>query len=135
MPKTAALLEKICPDAVDLALRGGGEIIFSRLAPKTRISPHCATTNFRLTAHLGISIPSECLSPSNVCSIRVGTQWETWEEGRVLVFDDSFEHEVINDTDHTRIILLLRFWHPDISIHSTITKTNRYKEYQVKKNK
>ena len=28
------------------------------------------------------------------------------------MFDDSFEHEVRNDTDHPRVVLLARFWHP-----------------------
>ena len=29
-----------------------------------------------------------------------------------MTFDDSFEHEVVNDTDSIRAVLLLRFWHP-----------------------
>ena len=33
----------------------------------------------------------------------------------MLVFDDSFEHEVVNDTDEVRVVLLLRFWHPALS--------------------
>ncbi len=39
----------------------------------------------------------------------------TWEEGKVIVFDDSFEHEVWNDSKQERIVLLLNFWHPDLS--------------------
>jgi hypothetical protein len=30
----------------------------------------------------------------------------------VLVFDDSFEHEVWNHGDSVRIVLFMNFWHP-----------------------
>lgn len=37
------------------------------------------------------------------------------EEGRCLVFDDSFEHEAWNDDPSaTRIVLILDVWHPDL---------------------
>ena len=32
----------------------------------------------------------------------------------MLVFDDSYEHEVFNKTDEERVVLLIRFWHPEI---------------------
>ena len=41
----------------------------------------------------------------------------TAQEGRCICFDDSFEHEVWHDgpaEGGPRIVLLLRFWHPDI---------------------
>ncbi len=38
---------------------------------------------------------------------------EGLERGRgAIVFDGPFDHEVWNDADSTRIVLLLRFWHP-----------------------
>ena len=112
VPRTCALLEELVPDAVHLAREGGGEIIYSALAPYTRIAPHCAPTNLRWTAHLGLRIPLS--SNERQCRIRVDNRWFHWEEGKVLVFDDSFEHEVVNDTDEMRVVLLLRFWHPSI---------------------
>ena len=33
----------------------------------------------------------------------------------MIVFDDSYEHEVFNKTDEERVVLLIRFWHPEIS--------------------
>eukprot|EP00586_Coscinodiscus_wailesii_P023898 CAMPEP_0172504878 /NCGR_PEP_ID=MMETSP1066-20121228/181967_1 /TAXON_ID=671091 /ORGANISM="Coscinodiscus wailesii, Strain CCMP2513" /LENGTH=63 /DNA_ID=CAMNT_0013281255 /DNA_START=1 /DNA_END=188 /DNA_ORIENTATION=+ len=48
-PRTCGLLRRYCRDAVELAQEGGGEVIFSVLAPKTRIKAHCATANIRLT--------------------------------------------------------------------------------------
>jgi Aspartyl/Asparaginyl beta-hydroxylase len=109
-PHTRQWVRSHLPEAVELASAGGGEVIFSVLQPRTTLLPHCATTNLRLTAHLGLVIPSDA---SN-CRIRVGSRWETWQEGKVLVFDDSFEHEVVNNTDHMRAVLLIRFWHPQL---------------------
>jgi len=34
--------------------------------------------------------------------------------GKVLLFDDSFEHEVRNDTNEDRVVLLIRVWHPEL---------------------
>ena len=38
----------------------------------------------------------------------------SWEAGKILLFDDSFEHEVRNDTDEERVVLLIRLWHPEL---------------------
>ena len=54
------------------------------------------------------------------CCIRVADQWLTWKEGEVLIFDDSYEHEVINMTDSIRVVLLFRFWHPDLVQQPTL---------------
>ncbi|CAK9084874.1 Aspartate beta-hydroxylase domain-containing protein 2 [Durusdinium trenchii] len=81
--------------------------LFSRLTPGMHLKPHCGPTNLHLTCHLGLQVPPGC-------SIRVGKEWRTWHEGQCLVFDDSYEHEVRHDGDSTRIVLLVRFWHPDV---------------------
>ena len=56
-PRTRSLVRRYCPDAVSLAEAGGGEVIFSVLAPRTRVKPHSASTDIRLTAHLGLDVP------------------------------------------------------------------------------
>uniref|UniRef100_A0A7S3VGB8 Aspartyl/asparaginy/proline hydroxylase domain-containing protein n=1 Tax=Chaetoceros debilis TaxID=122233 RepID=A0A7S3VGB8_9STRA len=110
---TCQLIKQHIPDAVDLAEAGGGEIIFSKLSPKTRITPHCGTTNLRLTAHLGLIVPEK--AGEGRCEIRIGSdQWISWREGKVIIFDDSYEHEVVNETSSPRCVLLLRFWHPNL---------------------
>ena len=111
-PYTKHLLRTLVPDAVSLAEQGGGEVIFSRLAPRTFIKAHCGPTNIRLTAHLGLVIPDS----ASDCQIRVKDKWYSWSAGRILLFDDSFEHEVKNDTDETRVVLLIRFWRPQVSL-------------------
>ena len=35
-----------------------------------------------------------------------------WAEGETLVFDDTYQHEVWNDTDGTRVVLLIQFERP-----------------------
>jgi beta-hydroxylase len=35
-----------------------------------------------------------------------------WREGEIFVFDDTFEHEVWNDTDEERVVLLFDFDRP-----------------------
>jgi Aspartyl/Asparaginyl beta-hydroxylase len=109
-PATARLIREYCADAVSLADAGAGEVIFSVLAAGTHVEPHTASHNLRLTAHLGLRIPQS----GKPCYLRVADQECHWEAGKMLVFDDSFEHEVVNGTDEIRGILLLRFWHPSI---------------------
>ncbi|KAJ6664046.1 hypothetical protein lerEdw1_009000 [Lerista edwardsae] len=38
-----------------------------------------------------------------------------WEEGKVLIFDDSFEHEVWQDANHYRLIFIVDVWHPELT--------------------
>ena len=35
-----------------------------------------------------------------------------WEEGRALIFDDTFEHEARNESGHTRVVLFIDFERP-----------------------
>lgn len=109
-PITKQLIREHVPDAVSLAEMGGGEVIFSRLEGGTQINAHCGTTNIRWTAHLALVVPM----PKSGCRIRVADEWHTWEVGKLLLFDDSFEHEVANDTCGERVVLLIRLWHPDL---------------------
>uniref|UniRef100_A0A7S4BQD6 Aspartyl/asparaginy/proline hydroxylase domain-containing protein n=1 Tax=Chrysotila carterae TaxID=13221 RepID=A0A7S4BQD6_CHRCT len=106
-PKTSSFLNNL-EAAADLARRGIGECTFSSLAPGTHLQPHCGGSNVRITCHLPLIVPEGC-------SIRVGDEVRTYREGELLVFDDSFEHEVWNKhpTKH-RVVLLIRLWHPDI---------------------
>lgn len=38
-----------------------------------------------------------------------------WREGKVMVFDDSFEHEVWHNGTALRLVLIVDVWHPDLS--------------------
>jgi len=111
-PVTAGIVQRLLPEAVSMAEAGAGEVVLSLLAPGTRVAPHCARTNHRLTCHLGLRVPAVQVA---ACGLRVGAESRTWSEGRALVFDDSFEHEVWNEASEARVVLLIRFWHPGLA--------------------
>lgn len=90
-----------------------GYSFFSTLHPRSRINAHCAPMNFRLRLHLPLIVPSN--AESDKVGIRVGSATRKWVPGQALVFDDAFEHEVWNETDHARVLLLVDLWHPDVT--------------------
>ena len=47
--------------------------------------------------------------------LRVADSHIELQEGKVIVFDDSFEHEACNESDNSRIVLVIDLWHPDLS--------------------
>lgn len=101
-PRTAELLDSLpIPHTA-------GNTYFSALGPMTHVDTHCGPTNTRLRCHLGILIPDGC-------GIRVGSVSRSWEEGRCIIFDDSFEHEAWNEGDRHRYVLLVDFWHPELT--------------------
>jgi Aspartyl/Asparaginyl beta-hydroxylase len=90
-------------------MRGlGGLCYFSCLGPTTTVAPHRGATNMRLRCHLGIEVPADC-------GIKVGGVQRTWAAARSIVFDDSFEHEAWNSSSRRRVVLIIDFWHPDLS--------------------
>lgn len=101
-PATADALAEV--PGVDSA----GMCYFSVMGAKTKVKPHCGFLNTRIRCHLGLVVPPDC-------RMRVGTETRSWAEGTCLVFDDSFEHEVSNMSNHGRTVLLLDTWHPDLS--------------------
>jgi hypothetical protein len=102
-PLTASVIDAI-PEA---AAAGVGVVTLSWLYPGSRIVPHCGGTNARLRVHLGLRVPPGA-------HLRVGDQVLNWQEGRCLVFDDSFEHEVWHDGDQPRVVLLMDISHPGL---------------------
>ena len=38
----------------------------------------------------------------------------TWQNGKAIVIDDSFDHEVWHNGTKQRLILIVDFWHPDV---------------------
>jgi aspartyl/asparaginyl beta-hydroxylase (cupin superfamily) len=91
-PETAGLLDRVP------RLRNAW---FSILAPRYRIPPHKGPTNGIIRIHLGLIVPRDRAH----CQIRVDQEVFGWEEGKCVVFDDYFEHEVWNDTDEERVVL------------------------------
>uniref|UniRef100_A0A8D3AIA7 Un-named hu7910 n=1 Tax=Scophthalmus maximus TaxID=52904 RepID=A0A8D3AIA7_SCOMX len=105
VPKTCSLLERY-PEATGCKR---GQIKFSVMQPGTHVWPHTGPTNCRLRMHLGLVVPP------HGCRIRCTNQTREWEEGKVLIFDDSFEHEVWQDADSYRLIFIVDVWHPELT--------------------
>ncbi|XP_034003572.1 aspartyl/asparaginyl beta-hydroxylase isoform X6 [Trematomus bernacchii] len=111
VPKTCALLERYS-EATGCKR---GQIKFSVMQPGTHVWPHTGPTNCRLRMHLGLVIPKQG------CRIRCTDITREWEEGKVLIFDDSFEHEVWQDADSYRLIFIVDVWHPELTAHQRQT--------------
>lgn len=105
VPKTCTLLEKFS----ETTGCRRGQIKYSIMHPGTHVWPHTGPTNCRLRMHLGLVIPKEG------CKIRCANETRSWEEGKVLIFDDSFEHEVWQDASSFRLIFIVDVWHPELT--------------------
>lgn len=101
-PQTAEALSKV-PGSAEC-----GMAYFSLMDPHTHVMAHSGFTNTHLRCHLGLVVPKGC-------RIRVGPEVRDWAPGRVNVFDDSFNHEVWNESDESRAVLLFDTWHPDLT--------------------
>jgi len=106
-PKTCQLVSKMTRAAGCKR----GQIKYSIMQPGTHVWPHTGPTNCRLRMHLGLVIPTT----GNGTRLRCADETRTWHEGKVMIFDDSFEHEVWQDADSYRIIFIVDIWHPDLT--------------------
>jgi beta-hydroxylase len=119
-PRTAALMREI---------PGMKTAMFSILSPRKHILDHRGPYKGVLRYHLGLIVPRN----AEACRIRVGEDIRHWDEGKSMIFDDTFNHEVWNDTDETRVVLFvdvlrpLRF--PESAINWLIVKAIGYSPF------
>src|SRR3546814_10513545 len=73
-----------------------------------RSPAHRGITKGLVRGHLGLKVPGDRAN----CTIRVGETSNMWAEGELLVFDDTYDHEVWNDTDEERVVLLFDIVRP-----------------------
>jgi len=81
---------------------------FSILSPGYKIPPHKGVTTGILRAHLGLIVPND----ANNCTMTVGDEVCVWQPGEAFVFDDTYKHEVWNNTNEERVILIFDFNRP-----------------------
>ena len=55
--------------------------------------------------------------------MRVGDKMIYWEEGKCVIFDDTHKHEVWNDTDGIRVVLLFDVYRPLPGWLTVVNKT------------
>jgi aspartate beta-hydroxylase len=86
----------------------GPEVLFSVFTAGTQLLPHRGVTNARAVSHLPLIVPADC-------ALRVGGETHEWREGRVVVFDDTYEHEAWNRSDSVRVVLIADLWNPHLT--------------------
>ncbi|MHA6717984.1 aspartyl/asparaginyl beta-hydroxylase domain-containing protein [Sphingomonas sp. RS6] len=97
-PQTARLVERI---------PGLNSAMFSIIAPGAHIPPHRGVTKGLISCHLGLVVPRD-----GDVRMRIDDRVVRWADGETLVFDDTYDHEVWNESAHTRIVLLIQFRRP-----------------------
>lgn len=104
-PKTMAAVAKT---TILFIREHSPEALYSVLTPGGHILKHHGVTNTRLVTHLSLIMPGDS-------AISVGGEDHSWEEGRCVTFDDTFEHESWNRSDKVRVNLMFDVWHPDLT--------------------
>jgi aspartyl/asparaginyl beta-hydroxylase (cupin superfamily) len=99
-PKTWAIMRKL-PNLTACSL--------NKLEPQSTIKPHVGDTNAMFRCHMGLVIPAQ--APK--CGLRVGKEITCWEEGKVLMFNDAYEHTAWNNTDNVRYIISFDVMRPE----------------------
>jgi aspartyl/asparaginyl beta-hydroxylase (cupin superfamily) len=101
---------QLCPQTARLLDRVPGieNAFFSILAPGKMIPSHKGVTKGLLRGHLGLIVPPE----PDRCFMDVGEVRCAWQEGHLLLFDDTYPHAVQNNTAHERVVLLFDFLRP-----------------------
>ena len=75
---------------------------FSILAPGKHIPPHKGPYKGVMRYQLALNVPKK-----GECKIFVDGTPHYWKEGKSVLFDDTYTHEVVNKTEESRVALLL----------------------------
>lgn len=97
-PRTLALLDQI-PYV--------NQAFFSILEPRKSVPAHEGPYCGYLRYHLGMIVPGD--RPPH---IRLSDQNYVWKEREGVLFDDSWDHEVVNESDGMRVVLLVDVLRP-----------------------
>jgi aspartyl/asparaginyl beta-hydroxylase (cupin superfamily) len=97
-PVTAAVVESM-PDIF--------QAFFSILEGGKSIPAHSGIYRGYLRYHLALKVPND--KPPR---IRVKDQFYQWREAESIVFDDSWEHQVYNESSDIRVVLIVDFLRP-----------------------
>ncbi|HEX5369797.1 MAG TPA: aspartyl/asparaginyl beta-hydroxylase domain-containing protein [Dehalococcoidia bacterium] len=81
---------------------------FSIFGPGKELPPHRGAFKGIVRYHLGLRVPE----PKEECAITIAGQVCNWDEGKSLIFDDTYIHSAWNRTDDTRVVLFVDFVRP-----------------------
>ena len=97
-PETFAVLNQI-PHMVDAW--------FSIIEPRKSIPAHRGMYRGLLRYHIAFKVPD-----NNPPKLRVKNEYYTWKQGESVMFDDRHEHEVYNESDDYRVVLIVDVLRP-----------------------
>lgn len=94
---------RLCPKTVEIlqqvpAVHGA---MFAFLPKGGQLTRHADPIGVSLRYHLGLATPN-----SDACFINVDGRNQSWRDGEVLMFDETYLHYVRNDSDSDRLILM-----------------------------
>lgn len=100
-PKAA---QALCPELIATleTIPGLYQAFFSVLEPGKSIPAHVGPSRVYLRYHLGLQIPTEATP-----TLRVKDEIYRWKTGESMLFDDSWDHEIINECPELRAILIV----------------------------
>lgn len=99
-----------CPETTRIleSIPGMKTAFFSILSPGKHIPAHYGPFKGVLRYHLALQVPDQ----AEQCRIRIHDEVHHWRDGESLIFDDTYNHEVWNDTDEQRVVLFVDFVRP-----------------------
>jgi beta-hydroxylase len=91
---------------------------FSSIESGTYIRPHRGAYKGYLRYHFGVDIPAN----DNSCAIRIDDKLYNWSNGKSLIFDDTYIHDVWNNSGKDRVVLYVDFIRPLPKHLTTVSK-------------
>jgi beta-hydroxylase len=101
---------QLCPetDRILQQVPGLETAFYSMMAPGTHVLAHRGVFKGIINCHLGLIVPED----RDKCRMRIDHEVIHWQEGALRIFDDTRKHEVWNETDQERVVLMLQFQRP-----------------------
>eukprot|EP00978_Attheya_sp_CCMP212_P035439 scaffold154377_cov53-Attheya_sp.AAC.1 len=111
---------RILWDVVGTHRRIGPRLVaLARQTAHSGIPPHVDYMNWMLTLHIPIAHgtnTNNIIGTRTNAGMRVNGVAHEWIIGHAVVMDTSFPHETYNDSDQDVYLLMIDFWHPDLSL-------------------
>jgi len=124
-PKTCKLLKQWLPSKPGLPWTSdqNEQVMIIKMKVGTDVEVHSGPANNILNVHLGIS-------GLQGAKLIVANETYSWEEGKVIAWDGSFDHRVhCLDCTEDRVIMMVRYMHPDMQPkHFQGCKRTHYEE-------
>jgi len=101
--------QKLAPKTISILNKHKNVIsaYVSVLGPHKVLMPHEGPWSGILRMHLGVVVPG-----NKDCVLVNGGEEYYWEEGKTVLFDDTYEHIAVNRTDQIRAVLFLDIMRP-----------------------